>query len=141
MASKGASKKQEHLHPGQILLEQYLEPNNITQGKFSAMLKWKLTRLNKLINGKGGITAQSAIDLAKATDKTPEQWLNLQMMYDLGRAREVRRESWWRESSMGGRKRGPKRSKPKAKKEQAKSTPPPTKVTISISSFSFSTVE
>jgi addiction module HigA family antidote len=80
------------VHPGEVLLLKYLLPKNITQAELTDKLKWKLTRLNKLVNGKGGVTASSAIDLARVTHTTPEYWLNLQMDYDLKRAKQSARQ-------------------------------------------------
>jgi addiction module HigA family antidote len=75
------------LHPGQVIQDQYLTPQKQTQNWLSDRLKWKLTRLNKLINGKGGVTAGSALDLARALHTKPEFWLELQLNYDLARAK------------------------------------------------------
>ena len=79
------------IHPGQVLLEMYLEPKKMTQAVMTDKLGWKLTRLNKLVNGKGGVTAGSALDLARVTHTKPEYWLQLQMDYDLTRAKEWER--------------------------------------------------
>ena len=53
-------------HPGEILLEEFLEPRGITQAAFAEELGWTKTRLNKLIKGKRGISAAAALDLADA---------------------------------------------------------------------------
>jgi addiction module HigA family antidote len=81
----------EPIHPGELVLRNFIYPLNITQGTLSEKLGWQLTRLNKLINGKGGVTAESAIDLARVLGTSPQYWLNLQMEYDLLRARDVKR--------------------------------------------------
>ena len=52
-------------HPGEILLEEFLLPANLTQTAFAEQLGWTRARLNELIKGKRGITAESALDLAK----------------------------------------------------------------------------
>jgi len=75
------------LHPGQVIQDQYLTPRKETQAWLTEKLGWKLTRLNKLINGKGGVTAGSALDLARALHTKPEFWLQLQLDYDLARAK------------------------------------------------------
>ena len=53
-------------HPGEILLEEFLEPARITQTKFVGKLGWTRARLNELIKGKRGVTADAAPDLAEA---------------------------------------------------------------------------
>ena len=53
-------------HPGEILLEEFLTPVGITQTAFAKKLGWTRARLNELIKGKRGITAEAALDLAKA---------------------------------------------------------------------------
>ena len=73
-------------HPGEILLEEFLEPKGMTQAEFARQLNWTKTRLNELIRGKRGITAKSALDLADALGTSPKLWMNLQATYDLDRA-------------------------------------------------------
>ena len=53
-------------HPGEILIEEFLEPMGMTQAEFARQLGWTKARLNELIRGKRGITAGSALDLADA---------------------------------------------------------------------------
>ena len=72
-------------HPGEILLEEFLEPKGMTQAEFSRQLGWTKARLNELIRGKRGITAASALDLADALGTSPKLWMNLQATYDLDR--------------------------------------------------------
>jgi len=78
-------------HPGEILLEKFLKPGNVTQVAFSKKLGWTKARLNELIKGKRGITADSALDLAKALKTSAKLWMNLQATYDLDRAEKHRR--------------------------------------------------
>lgn len=78
-------------HPGEILLEEFLQPAGITQSEFASKLGWTRTRLNELIKGKRGITADSALDLARVLGTSAKLWMNLQATYDLDRA-EKRRE-------------------------------------------------
>ncbi|MCI0447246.1 HigA family addiction module antitoxin [bacterium] len=81
------------IHPGEILLEEFLKPMEITQRKFAKRTGWTTARLNELIRGKRGITADSALDLAKALKTSPEVWMNLQIMWDLHQAEQRRRVS------------------------------------------------
>jgi len=81
---------QNPFHPGEILLEEFLEPDGITQAAFAARLNWTRTRLNELIKGKRGITADAALDLAAALGTSAKLWMNLQATYDLDRAAKRR---------------------------------------------------
>jgi len=73
-------------HPGEILLEEFLQPAGITQTAFSEQLGWTRARLNELIKGKRGITAESALDLAEVLGTSPKLWMNLQATWDLNQA-------------------------------------------------------
>lgn len=70
-------------HPGEILLEEFLKPMEISQVEFAKKLGVPLQRINTLINGKRGITAETAILISKKLKTTPEFWMNLQAAYDL----------------------------------------------------------
>ncbi len=78
-------------HPGEILLEEFLEPKGATQAAFAEKIGWTKTRLNELIKGKRGITAAAALYLADALGMSPKLWMNLQATYDLDKAARVRR--------------------------------------------------
>lgn len=78
------------LHPGEMLLEEFLEPVGLTQTAFAAQLGWTKARLNELIRGKRGITAESALDLAEALGTSAKLWMNLQATYDLDKAEKAR---------------------------------------------------
>ncbi len=77
-------------HPGEILLEEFLQPAGITQTAFSERLGWTRARLNELIKGKRGITAESALDLAEILGTSPKLWMNLQATWDLDQAMKRR---------------------------------------------------
>jgi addiction module HigA family antidote len=77
-------------HPGEILLEEFLQPAGITQTAFSEQLGWTRARLNELIKGKRGITAESALDLADVLGTSPKLWMNLQATWDLNQAMKRR---------------------------------------------------
>ncbi len=79
-------------HPGEILLEEFLMPADITQTAFAETLGWTRARLNELIKGKRGITADAALDLAKALGTSPKMWMNLQATWDLSQAERRRRK-------------------------------------------------
>jgi antitoxin HigA-1 len=80
-------------HPGEILLEEFLEPNGLTQRGFARQLGWPPRKLNEIIKGKRNITASTAIDLAGELGTTPEFWLNLQQAWDLNQAYRLREAS------------------------------------------------
>ena len=77
-------------HPGEILREEFLEPMGITQAAFAVKVGWTRARLNELIRGKRGITAEAALDLADALGASPKLWMNLQATYDLDKAQRTR---------------------------------------------------
>lgn len=80
-------------HPGEILLEEFLDPKGISQREFARKLGWTPRKLNEIIKGKRSITANTAIDLSEALRTTPEFWLNLQQTWDLAQAYELRSAS------------------------------------------------
>ncbi len=70
-------------HPGKILLEEFLKPMGISQVEFSKSIGVPIQRINTLINGKRGVSAETAILLSKQLKTTPEFWMNLQTAHDL----------------------------------------------------------
>lgn len=78
------------IHPGEILLEEYLKPLGVTQAAFARHLGISLVRVNEIIKGKRGITADTAWLLSDALGSSPQFWLNLQTSYDLATARPKR---------------------------------------------------
>jgi antitoxin HigA-1 len=81
------------IHPGEMLLEEFLRPGGVSQRVFAKRIGWTVAKLNELIRGKRGVTADSALDLAATLRTTPELWLNLQMYYDLARASQRRKKA------------------------------------------------
>ncbi len=78
-------------HPGEILLEEFLTPDGISQVSFARTVGWTRARLNELIKGKRGITAEAALDLAAALKTSARLWMNLQATYDLAQAERRRK--------------------------------------------------
>ena len=76
-------------HPGEILLTEFLEPMKISQLDISKKMGVPIQRVNTLVNGKRGITAETALLLAAQLKTTPEFWMNLQNAYDLYEARQA----------------------------------------------------
>lgn len=78
-------------HPGEILLEEFLRPGNMTQAALAHKLGWTRARLNELIKGKRDMTAESALDLARVLGTSAKLWMNLQATYDLVKASRRRK--------------------------------------------------
>jgi antitoxin HigA-1 len=70
-------------HPGTMLLKEFLEPMNISQAEFAKHLGWTYARLNEIINGKRGVSANSALAFGEAFRMEPQFWMNLQRDWDL----------------------------------------------------------
>ncbi|MBA2713927.1 MAG: HigA family addiction module antidote protein [Rubrobacteraceae bacterium] len=78
--------EREPTHPGEMLLEEFLEPLGITQKEFAERIGVSYVRLNEIVNGRRGVTPSTALRLAKAFGTTPDFWLNGQTALDLYRA-------------------------------------------------------
>jgi len=72
--------------PGEILLEEFLKPLGLVQVEASARLGVSLNRLNEIVLGKRGITADTALRLAKLLGTSPQFWMRLQADWDLHQA-------------------------------------------------------
>ena len=70
-------------HPGEILLEDFLKPLDLTQVALARHLGIPTQRVNEIVRGKRGITPETAWLFSQAFNTTPQFWLNLQMQYDL----------------------------------------------------------
>jgi antitoxin HigA-1 len=79
-------------HPGEILLEEFLAPAEMTQAAFAEKVGWSRSRLSEFIHGKRGVSADAAIDLAEALGTSSKLWMNLQATYDLDRALSRRKK-------------------------------------------------
>jgi len=77
------------IHPGEVLLEEFLRPWNISQNQLAQHMAITTTRLNDVVRGRRGVTGDTALRLARATNTTPEFWLNLQTLYDLETAKDA----------------------------------------------------
>lgn len=78
-------------HPGEILLEEFLKPLGLSQNKLAMELRVPCHRVNEIIRGNRGITADTALRLATYFGTTPDFWMNLQQKYDLVKARHALR--------------------------------------------------
>lgn len=77
-------------HPGEILLEEFLVPMNVSQVALAAHIGVPTQRVNEIVRGKRGVTPETAWLFAEALGTSPEFWLNLQSNYDLVRFRPKR---------------------------------------------------
>ena len=77
-------------HPGEILLEEFLNPMGLSQVAFAGHIGVPVQRVNEIVRGKRGITPESAWLFAEAFGTSPEFWLNLQSNYDLVRSKPKR---------------------------------------------------
>ena len=80
-------------HPGEILVEEFLKPLGVTQVAFAKHIEVPVQRVNEIIKGKRGVTAETAWLFAQALGTTAEFWVNLQTAHDLTKARPTRRIS------------------------------------------------
>ena len=78
------------VHPGEILLEEFLNPLGLSQNRLSRDLAVPAQRINEIVREKRAITVDTALRLARYFHTTPRFWLNLQMRYDLEMARATR---------------------------------------------------
>ena len=85
-----AAKKMPPVHPGEILLEEYLIPLGISQNKLGRDLGVPAQRINEIVRGLRAITVDTALRLARYFNTSPQFWLNLQSHYDLEMARDMR---------------------------------------------------
>jgi antitoxin HigA-1 len=70
-------------HPGEMLLEEFLQPMNITQRELAAAIQVPYQRVNEIINQRRGMTPSTALRLEKYFGVSATFWLNLQMRWDL----------------------------------------------------------
>ena len=75
--------KMKPLHPGEVLLEEFLKPMNLSQNRLAMDVRVPPRRINEIVHGKRRITADTALRLAQYFNMSAEFWLSLQMDYDL----------------------------------------------------------
>ena len=89
--------KLEPIHPGEVLLEEFLKPMNLSQNRLALDIRVPARSINEIVHGKRRVTPDTALRLARYFDMSPEFWLGLQMDYDLDVAEDesadlIRRE-------------------------------------------------
>jgi|ERR1700691_4691386 addiction module HigA family antidote len=80
-------------YPGQIRLQEFLEPLGLTQAELARGLAIPLNRVNELVRGKRGVTPETALLLAGHFKNSSEFWMNLQTAHDLTRTLQTMRKS------------------------------------------------
>ena len=80
------------IHPGEMLLEEFLRPMGITQRELADAIRVPYQRINEIINGHRGITPSTALRLAKFFGMSPDFWMNLQLRWDLYQAQQSERD-------------------------------------------------
>jgi addiction module HigA family antidote len=73
----------EPIHPGEILMEEFLKPLAISQYKLAKDIHVPARRINEIVHGKRSITADTALRLSRYFNQSERFWLNLQARYDL----------------------------------------------------------
>jgi len=85
------------IHPGEVLLEEFLKPMNLSQNRLALDIRVPARRINEIVLGKRRVTPDTALRLARYFDMSPQFWLGLQIDYDLDVAEDksgdrIRRE-------------------------------------------------
>jgi addiction module HigA family antidote len=91
------------LHPGEVLLEEFLIPMNLSQHQLALAMRVAQQKINDIVRGKRSITPDTALRLAAALGTTAEFWLGLQQEYDLDCARGLFGDSIQMEVSRVGK--------------------------------------
>ncbi|MBX3104206.1 MAG: HigA family addiction module antidote protein [Cryobacterium sp.] len=82
------TKKIAPIHPGEVLMEDFIEGFGITQNKLAVSIGVPPRRINEIVHGKRAITADTALRLSKYFGTSAEFWINLQSHFDLDRAED-----------------------------------------------------
>ncbi len=78
-----SNRKLDTVHPGEILLEEFLKPMNLSQNRIALAIGVPPRRINEIVLGKRGITADTALRLARYFSMSPQFWMGIQMDYAL----------------------------------------------------------
>ena len=80
-------------HPGEMLLEEFLKPLGLSQAEAAGRMQMTTNRLNEIVKGKRGVTADTAWRLSRLLGTSAELWMNLQMNWDLWHAARARKSA------------------------------------------------
>jgi addiction module HigA family antidote len=83
-----AKKAHRPIHPGEILLEEFLEPMELSQYRLAKDISVPARRINEIVHGKRGITADTGLRLARYFGTSERFWMNLQIRHDLETEKE-----------------------------------------------------
>lgn len=86
MAAHALPEHRPPTHPGEMLLEEFLKPLGVPQTEFAERIRVSYVRLNAIINGRRGVTPNTALRLEQATGMSADFWLGLQADWDLWHA-------------------------------------------------------
>ncbi len=82
-----------NIHPGEVLLEEFLKPLGISQNRLARAMGVPPRRINEIVHGKRAITADTALRLARALGTSEQFWMGLQADHDLEEARKAARHN------------------------------------------------
>lgn len=82
-------KRVKQVHPGEILMEEFLKPLGISQYRLAKEMNVYPRKINEIVHGKRSITADTALRLARYFGTSAELWMNLQALYDLEKTRDA----------------------------------------------------
>src|SRR5580693_7212489 len=77
------------IHPGEFLREDFMKPLGLSANALAIALRVPVTRVSEIVNERRGITADTALRLARYFNMTPEFWMNMQMDFDLESAADI----------------------------------------------------
>jgi antitoxin HigA-1 len=80
------------VHPGDVLKQEFMQPLGLSANALARAIRVPANRISAIVNADRGVTADTALRLAKALGTTPDFWLNLQKQYDLDCARDAARD-------------------------------------------------
>ncbi len=86
------AKKLPNIHPGEVLLEEFLVPMNISQNALARRIKVPPRRVNEIVHGKRAVTADTALRLGRYFGISPQFWMGLQADHDLEAAEQSARD-------------------------------------------------
>ena len=83
-----ANKRRPPIHPGEVLLEEFLKPIGLTQYRLAKDISVPPRRINEIVHGTRAVSADTALRLSRYFGTSEQFWMNLQMRYDLELARQ-----------------------------------------------------
>ena len=77
------------IHPGEVLMEEFIKPMNLSQNRLAINIGVDTRRINEIVLGKRSVTADTALRLARFFGNSPQFWMGLQAQYDLDVAEDT----------------------------------------------------